>query len=63
MDKKLTVSAAETSKFDRVFPRAWSVISMKVYFIQQHLHALGALGTPLKLIKSDRLMSFYEQEP
>ena len=47
---KLTNSPAATNKFHRAFSRTWFVIGLKGYFIQQNLHTLGALQSPLKLI-------------
>ena len=57
---KLTNLAAETNKFHRVFPRAWSIVGLKDYFIQQDLHAQVALKTQLKLIKIRQTWSFSE---
>ena len=39
-------------EFCKVFPRAWSVIGLKGYFIQQGFHTVGAPEAWLKLIET-----------
>ena len=48
---KITNSAEAINKFHRAFSITWFVIGLKGYFIQQDLHTLGALQSPLKLIR------------
>ena len=56
---KLTNSATKTNKYIcKVFPRAWSVIGFKGYFIQQDFHTPGAPEARLQLIEIQQTSEF-----
>ena len=56
----MLTNSAETNKFHKVFHRAWSVICLKGYFIQQDFLTLGAPEAQLKLIGIRQTSSFSE---